>query len=205
MSRKQVALKDAPLADVFRAHARGNPDAFLIVVKRVLQRLQRDLAAHLVMVNLPVDWVEDIGNETLHRAHLHAQKGRPVAYNWLLKVAKRIAEDDRRKQRITSTSIHLELSVADQQADRYLRHVELRDQGGVLLSKLSNEDRDLLTKHYWGGWTREELAQELGVQLHTIHKRIRRACQELFDLIKTDSGLADRVFGPGELVEMGVI
>ena len=49
------------------------------------------------------------------------------------------------------------------------------------LRKLSADQRDLLIRYYYDGYTLEEIGTELGISASAVPKRIRTACSRLQD------------------------
>jgi RNA polymerase sigma-70 factor, ECF subfamily len=111
------------------------------------------------------------------------QPGRATLAGWLLSIAHHRAIDElrsrRNKQQRSETSVDDFWSLAAR--DPALDDALLRDEVRRTLHQLPDAQREAIDLIFWGGLTRREAAQHLGVPLGTIHTRLRLGMDKLRD------------------------
>jgi RNA polymerase sigma-70 factor (ECF subfamily) len=102
---------------------------------------------------------------------------------WLLAIAHHRAIDELRSRR--GKALRGELSVDDMyhlaSGDPALDDALLRDEVHRTLASLPEAQRDAVEMIYWGGLSRREVAEKLGVPLGTVHTRLRLGMDKLRD------------------------
>jgi RNA polymerase sigma factor (sigma-70 family) len=98
---------------------------------------------------------------------------------WVLGIARKRAIDHLRRRRNTAVPLHALDDVAGEDgrelAERYARAHEVRD----ALSRLPDEQREVLVLAYFGSLTQSEIATHLGVPLGTVKARSFRGLRRL--------------------------
>ena len=123
---------------------------------------------------------EDVFQEAMVKVWRHAERydarqGR--LFTWLVNICRNAAIDAYRSKAFRQQSENRGLDAA---VDRVGRE-DNTDTIGVaaLLEALPEEQRVLIRKAYFEGYTQTELAEELGVPLGTVKTRMRSALQKL--------------------------
>jgi RNA polymerase sigma-70 factor (ECF subfamily) len=125
---------------------------------------------------------EDIVQETLLRAWRNAHKlganGEVSLRPWLVTVARRIAIDDHRTERVRPAEIYdrdLDSFSAEDETERVLRTMTVTD----ALRALSPPHREILVETYFYGRTVAQAAEQLGLPLGTAKSRLYYAMRAL--------------------------
>ena len=157
---------------------------------------------------------EDITQDTFLKAYqrLHTLKDPHRFAGWLYVIATRRCLAWFRKERIQVQPL-ADMDSVSIQRDAYSQHIATeraktakRVQQEVvkkLLMKLKESDRTILTLHYFGEMTCEEMSEFLGVSVNTIKSRLRRArnrlkkeetvIREALDTFKISPNLTDNI------------
>ncbi len=110
---------------------------------------------------------------------------RTTLAGWLLSIAHHRAIDElrsrRSKQRRSETPIENVWNLATR--DPALDEAVVRDEVRRALSHLPAAQREAIDLIFWGGLTRREAAQRLGVPLGTLHTRLRLGMNKLRDTL----------------------
>lgn len=113
--------------------------------------------------------------------------------SWLLAIAHHRAIDELRSRR--GKAQRREISVEEFQylptRDPGLDETLLRNEVRAALETLPPAQREAIELIFWGGFTRREAADQLGVPIGTLHTRLRLAMDKLRDLYS-------RLFGDEE-------
>ncbi len=106
-----------------------------------------------------------------------AEKG--SIFTWILNIARNKAIDKLRSKSTTS-EIRNTVSNVNFKADNYEEKMQT-DTIGIkdLLDKLKPEHKELMLLAYFGGFTQEEISENLNLPLGTVKTRMRTALQEL--------------------------
>jgi len=134
---------------------------------------------------------EDVLQETFWRVWQHAsmyQSQRGPFTGWLFRIARNLAIDSYRRQRVRPQAI-TEMNEAEPILDRIPdRDPDVAEQTAsrlkaqqvqAALKDLPKEQRLVLEMAYFYGMTRQEIAEATGEALGTIHTRARLALQKL--------------------------
>jgi RNA polymerase sigma-70 factor (ECF subfamily) len=143
------------------------------------------------------DAVDDLMQEiglAISRPELRPQEeGRIGA--WLYQVALRQAYLYRRKagrfrRYVTGEAAQLPAPARQKSEDPlgWLLGREHRQAVRQAMQQLSDTDREILMLKYAENWTYQQLADRLGVTVHTIEHRLLKAKQRMRQLLKTSSG-----------------
>ena len=105
---------------------------------------------------------------------------------WVLGIARLRAIDHVRRRRRTAVPVEELCSIAGEDgrelAERYARASEVRD----ALSRLPDEQREVLRLAYFGDCTQAQIAAQLGVPLGTVKARTFRGLRRLGRLLALD-------------------
>jgi RNA polymerase sigma-70 factor, ECF subfamily len=108
----------------------------------------------------------------VYRRWAEIDVARPVR-PWLFGIARRVAAGRRRKQRDVVAEMPERGSSGDE--DR----IAGRDLLWRLLAELLDERREVVVLHDLEGYTGADIAQQLGISVHTVHSRLRLARADL--------------------------
>lgn len=160
--------------------------------KTALSYLYDQYADAIYGVVLRIVVKNDIAEEVMQDAFMRywekidqydASKGR--LFTWMVRIARNLALDKLRskgmKQSSKSDSISDNVSMLDSQ-----RHTEtVTDPIGLdsVLKDLNEEQRFVIEKLYFNGYTQSELAKEYNIPLGTVKTRVRAAMVSLRKLI----------------------
>ena len=133
---------------------------------------------------------EDITQDTFLKVYqrLSTLKNPSQFSGWLYVITTRLCATWLRKNRIQTEPLE-DTDISMIQADAYSRHITedrhktavdaQRETVGKLLAKLKESERTVMTLHYLGEMTIEEISRFLGVSGSTIKSRLRRARNRL--------------------------
>jgi RNA polymerase sigma factor (sigma-70 family) len=124
----------------------------------------------ILVADLP-DAVHDVF-VVVHRRWAELDVDRPVR-PWLFGIARRVAAGARRKQRDIVAEVPERGSSGNE--DR----IAGRDLLWRLLAELPDERLEVVILHDLEGHTGAEIAQQLGISVHTVHSRLRLARADL--------------------------
>ena len=143
---------------------------------------------------------EDITQETFFEAYRNLEKLRDSAKfsTWLFAIANYLCIAWFRRNQSMSELLR-ESQTINTETDTYSRYVALENERDAteaqrelvqkILSKLKENDQQLITLHYFEEMTSAEISRYLGVSQNTIKSRLRRAKQRLkqYDLLVQDT------------------
>ena len=157
---------------------------------RLVRKYQNPVHAYTLRKTGDFHIAEDITQETFLEAYQNLENLRdPLKFSaWLFGIANHLCIAWFRKNRSTSELLR-EHYIIKTDTDTYSRHVALENERDTveaqralaqkLLSKLKENDRQLITLHYFEEMTSAEISRYLGVSQNTIKSRLRRAKQRL--------------------------
>lgn len=138
---------------------------------------------------------EEIVQETFYRVwdkslSFHEHKGNFTS--WLFRIARNLAIDNLRRQKVRPQAIESETeneyvqrtSVAKANVAEAAWTSIKQEQIQTAVTQLPEEQRQVIELAYFGGMTRREIAAETGVALGTIHTRARLALQKLQQVLQ---------------------
>jgi RNA polymerase sigma factor (sigma-70 family) len=106
---------------------------------------------------------------------------------WVLGIARKRAIDHLRRRRQIAVALHDLDDVAGEDGreltERYARALEVR----AALTRLPDEQREVLVLAYFGRFTQSEIATHLGVPLGTVKARAFRGLRRLAELLSGDA------------------
>jgi len=113
----------------------------------------------------------------------NAEKGR--LYTWMVNIARNLAIDHKRSRAFKSGEKNQDIDKSVSAINRSQKTVFNIDRIGLkeLVQKLKPESQEMINLLYYGGYTQEEAAKELGMPLGTVKTRTRTALIELRKLI----------------------
>lgn len=166
----------------------GDDSAFAALV----QKYQKDV--HTLIWHKIEDFhhAEEITQDTFLQAYrkLGTLRDPKCFARWLYVIANRLSINwiQRSKPKITMQSLE-DTSIAEIEESSYIHHMmNQREAEGKehrseivkkLLKKLPESERTVVTLHYLGEMTTEEIGNFLGVSVNTIKSRLRRGCERL--------------------------
>ncbi len=167
---------------------------------RLVRKYQKPVHAYASRKTGDFHIAEDITQETFLEAYQNLENLRdPLKFSaWLFGIANHLCIAWFRKNRSTSELLR-EHYIIKTDTDTYSRHVALENERDTveaqralaqkLLSKLKENDRQLITLHYFEEMTSAEISRYLGVSQNTIKSRLRRAKQRLrqYDLLSHET------------------
>ena len=157
----------------------GHPDDFRYLVRRY----QAVLLAHLAGQLGGSDKAEEAAQETLVRAYfgLEKLKKRESFFSWLLGIANRVAKEQQRSDQRRAQMAEVLSEKAPQ--------VELSQDYGLerAVAALPPPYRELVLLRYYGGCSCSDVAQQLGMPLGTVTKKLSRAYAILRDSLQRQS------------------
>jgi RNA polymerase sigma-70 factor (ECF subfamily) len=173
--------------DLIQAVARGERPAFDVLVHRHKVRLYNYL---LRLLRDPAE-AEDIAQETLVRAYVHAGRYRTVAKfsTWLYTIATNLVRNRIRKFRSTPKLLSISWGRAEDEeddrgdldlpdeadlADRALEKEELHELVAHGIARIPPKYREAFVLREINHFTYEEIAAITGLKLGTVRSRINR-------------------------------
>jgi RNA polymerase sigma-70 factor (ECF subfamily) len=187
-------LRDEELMEVLVA---GNKAAFDILVQRHKARLYSYL---LRLLRDPSD-AEEVAQETLVRAYVHADKYRNIAKfsTWLYTIATNLVRNRIRKSRSAPRMFSISLSRGDEDGDerdpidlpddsdlpdRQLEKSELHDLVSQGIERIPSKYREAFVLREVNHFTYEEIAAITGLKLGTVRSRINRGRGHFRDIME---------------------
>lgn len=189
-----LLLPDEALMEVLVA---GNKAAFDILVQRHKARLYSYL---LRLLRDPSD-AEEVAQETLVRAYVHADKYRNIAKfsTWLYTIATNLVRNRIRKTRSAPRMLSLSLGKGDEDGDdrepidlpddadlpdRQLEKSELHDLVSQGIERIPAKYREAFVLREVNHFTYEEIAAITGLKLGTVRSRINRGRGHFRDIME---------------------
>jgi RNA polymerase sigma factor (sigma-70 family) len=110
-------------------------------------------------------------------------KGR--LFTWMLNIARNTAIDATRSKQYKKSAQIRSLEDSVNTVNRQSRVITPVDHIGIkeAIAQLKEEYRQVIDMLYFGGYTQDELAKELGMPLGTVKTRSRAAIQQLRELL----------------------
>ncbi len=173
-------------AELIRRVLAGDEIAFTTLVKKYQKHVHA--LAWRKMGDFHI--AEDITQETFLKVHqnLATLKELDRFPGWLYVIATRLCIARLRKKRLHAQLVE-DIDLMRKGKDTYSQHVAdeqaqttteaQREAVKKLLAKLQESDRTIITLHYFGEMTCEEISKFLGVSANTIKSRLSRARQRL--------------------------
>ncbi len=162
----------------------GRPDAFRHLVGRYQAVLVTYLAGHLGNR----EQAEEAAQEAFVRAYFALGKLRKPEsfFSWLLGIAGRVAIEQQRTERREREAAAAREMVADRS--------EVPDDLPLqqAIAQLPDVYREVVLLRYYGGRSCAQVAQELGIPLGTVTKRLSRAYTMLRESLLQSDGLSER-------------
>ena len=164
----------------------GDENAF----ESLIQKYQRQVHAHVLRKIGDFQIAEDITQETFLRVYQKLDTlNNPAQFSkWLYAIVDHLCIAWFRKNRLQTKSLQ-EIHISETEAEAYSRYVARehakmtaeaqRSLVKKLLTTLKENDREVITLHYFEEMTSSEIGETLGVPENTIKSRIRRARQRL--------------------------
>ncbi len=161
----------------------GHPEAF----GNLVDRYQGFLLAYLTGRAGNREQAEEAAQETFVRAFIALGKLRkPDAFHsWLLGIANRVVKEQRRLQGRRPDPIHLASEALAPNAEP--RGLPLEQ----AVADLPERYRDAILLRYYAGWSREQVARELGLTVDAVDQRLCRAYRMLREAL-TREGRGNR-------------
>ncbi len=164
----------------------GDENAF----ESLVQKYQRQVHAHILRKIGDFQIAEDITQETFLRVYQKLDTlNNPAQFSkWLYAIVNHLCIAWFRKNRLQIRSLQ-EIHISETAEETYSRYIATehakamvesqRDLVKKLLTTLKEDDREVITLHYFEEMTSSEIGEFLGVPENTIKSRIRRARQRL--------------------------
>ena len=164
----------------------GDENAF----ENLIQKYQRQLHAHALRKIGDFQIAEDITQETFLRVYQKLDTlNNPAQFSkWLYAIVDHLCIAWFRKNRLQTQSMQ-EIHISETEAEAYSRYIATehvkataeaqRDLVKKLLTTLKENDREVITLHYFEEMTSSEIGEVLGVSENTIKSRLHRARQRL--------------------------
>ena len=164
----------------------GDENAFASLV----EKYQRQVHAHTLRKIGDFQIAEDITQEAFLRVYQKLDTlNNPAQFSkWLYAIVDHLCIAWFRKNRLQTQSLQ-EIHISETEAEAYSRYVATehakmtaeaqRSLVKKLLTTLKEDDREVITLHYFEEMTSSEIGETLGVPENTIKSRIRRARQRL--------------------------
>ena len=137
---------------------------------------------------VPHDEAEDVLQRVFYEVWRHKDRYDPSRSlgAWVLGIAHKRAIDDVRRRRHTAVPVEELYGIVGEDgrelAERYARASEVRD----ALSRLPDEQREVLRLAYFGDCTQSQIAAQLGLPLGTVKARMFRGLRRLGQLLASD-------------------
>lgn len=164
----------------------GDENAF----ESLVQKYQRQVHAHILRKIGDFQIAEDITQETFLRVYQKLDTlNNPAQFSkWLYAIVDHLCIAWFRKNRLQTQSLQ-EIHISETDEETYSRYIATehakamaesqRDLVKKLMTTLKEDDREVITLHYFEEMTSSEIGETLGVPENTIKSRIRRARQRL--------------------------
>lgn len=197
---ESVKLTDRELINLA---IKGHQEAYTALVDKYSTRLTIYISEFLSGARANDSLVEqaeepkDICQEAFHRAFLKINDYNPQYEfsTWLFNIAKNVAIDYMRKRKIPASGKEIQESGNETHtiggsvnnspedemivAQEYQRLIEL-------IERLDDKYREVAQLRFINEYAYDEIAKELDLQLNTVRTRIKRAKDQLIELIKRD-------------------
>jgi RNA polymerase sigma factor (sigma-70 family) len=180
---KEATVQQGATTSLRARHATGHDgaidDVYAALSPMVLGYLRRFV---------PHDEAEDVLQRVFYEVWRHKDRYDPSRSlrAWVLGIANKRAIDHVRRQRRTAVPVEELYGIAGEDgrelAERYARASEVRD----ALSRLPDEQREVLRLAYFGDCTQTQIAAQLGVPLGTVKARTFRGLRRLGQLLASD-------------------
>ena len=164
----------------------GDESAFESLIKKY----QKQVHTHAFRKVGDFQTAEDITQETFLRVYQKlATLNDPAKFSgWLYAIVNHLCIAWHRKNRLQTEALQ-EIHISEIETDVYSRYVAVehakttteaqRDVVRKLLTKLKENDQEVITFHYFEEMTSSEIGKHLGVSENTIKSRLHRARQQL--------------------------
>ncbi|WP_422484983.1 RNA polymerase sigma factor [Gudongella sp. DL1XJH-153] len=130
--------------------------------------------------DVALDLMQDTYVKILSAAHLYKPMGKPLA--WMFTIAKNLHYSNTRKEK-RSISMEPE-EVADDTRFSYITDMDDRIVLEGVLSRLTEEEREIVMLHAISGMKHKEIAEGLGLNLSTTLSKYHRALRKLRDYLE---------------------
>ena len=120
---------------------------------------------------------EDVTSQTLERALRYRRTYDPKSGNpqaWVMGIARRVVDDHLARSNVTHSS-DADEGLADDMAPRALERLALRE----ALSRLSQDERDLLALRYGADLAARDIALATGARTNAVEVALHRALRKL--------------------------
>ena len=156
----------------------------------MIRKYQRQVHAHALRKIGDFQIAEDITQETFLRVYQKLETlNNPTQFSkWLHAIVNHLCIAWFRKNRLQTKSLQ-EIHISEIEAEAYSRHIATehakttveaqRTLVKKLLAQLKENDREVITLHYFEEMTSSEIGEFLGVPENTIKSRLHRARQRL--------------------------
>ena len=164
----------------------GDENAFATLI----QKYQRQVHAHALRKIGDFQIAEDITQETFLRVYQKLETlNNPAQFStWLHAIVNHLCIAWFRNNRLKTKSLQ-EIHISEIEGEAYSRYVATehakstaetqRDLVKKLLGQLKENDREVITLHYFEEMTSSEIGEVLGVPENTVKSRLHRARQRL--------------------------
>ncbi|HTB74644.1 MAG TPA: sigma-70 family RNA polymerase sigma factor [Polyangiaceae bacterium] len=164
----------------------GDPEA----LRSFVVRYERVVFAFLSRTLGSGPHVEDLAQETFLRACRALRRfdasGPARLSTWLLTIATRLVQDERRKRRPPLQPLEAELpAIAPGTPETERRRAELGRALSQAAAQLSDDQRDVFVLAEFHGMDMKEIGQVLGVPEGTVKTRLFRARERLRELLQS--------------------
>jgi RNA polymerase sigma-70 factor (ECF subfamily) len=161
----------------------GQPDAYRILV----ERYHGPLLAYLAGRVGNFDRAEDIAQESLVRGffRLNTLREAHSFFPWLIGIADRVAKE----QAKAAKRHQLAVTKAQRSTPSETDSGDLDVQRAI--ARLPAPQQEVILLRYYGGLSCAEIAEQLGVALTTVTKRLSRAYAALREQLRDDPGNDD--------------
>lgn len=174
---------------------KGSAGAF----EKLVQTYERGIYALCLRMTGNHEDAQDMTQETLIRAWQHIRKfdGQAAFYTWLYRIAVNVCLDElRRRKRRRIVSMENVPQNSDgipekETPEMVAQNAELGDVLKQLLLRLNEEQRLVVILRDVQGFSYEQIAQMLSLNLNTVKSRISRGRQNLRDWIGQNTELFD--------------
>jgi RNA polymerase sigma-70 factor (ECF subfamily) len=149
----------------------GHPEAF----GNLVNRYQRFLLAYLVGKIGNREEAEEAAQEAFVRAFVALGKlrNRDAFHFWLLGIANRVLKEHRRQQGRRPDPVRLS---GDRQVQNIESHEPILEKA---VAALPERYRGVVLLCYYAGWSRGQVARELGLTVNAVDQRLSRAYRML--------------------------